>query len=105
MKLAAFFLLAVVSVVPHGHAADTTTASGLPSDVAEFRKRRDLCDHFRGEDPYNKERRKFLEENLKKYCVGIDRDLASLKKKYNNSDAVLKALSAYEVKIEGATDF
>ena len=66
MKLAAFFLLALVSVVLHGHAADTITASGLPSDVSESRKRRDFCDHFRGEDPYNKERRKFLEEKLKK---------------------------------------
>lgn len=100
MKFLVLILLGLVGAVPYGYAADMTAVSGLPSDVVEFKKRRDLCDHFRGEDPYNQDRRRFLEENLKKYCTGTDQELASLKMKYKNDDAVLKALSGYEVKIE-----
>ena len=105
MKLFVFFLLCLLGFVPNGHAAGTATTPRLSLDVEKFKQRRDLCDHFRGEDSYNEERRKFLEENLKKYCVGTDRELALLKKKYKNSEVVLKALSDYEVKIEGSNDF
>ncbi len=87
MKLLAL-LLGLVSVV------------GLPADVAKFKERRDLCDHFRGEDPYDEERRKFLEDNLRRYCTGTDRELASLRAKYNDNEAVLTVLSGYEVNIE-----
>ena len=100
MKLHTLIVLCLMSVVPSGYAADKKTSSGLPPDVANFMERRDLCDHFRGEDPYNEERRKFLEENLKKYCTGTDKELASLKAKHNNA-AVLKALANYEERIEG----
>jgi hypothetical protein len=99
MKWALIFL-GLVCIAPLGNAAERNAAAGLPADVVKFKDRRDLCDHFRGEDPYDKERRKFLEENLKKYCTGTDRELASLKMKYKNNEAVLKALADYEVKIE-----
>ena len=36
----------------------------LPADVATFVERRDLCDHFRGEEPYDEQRRKFLNKNI-----------------------------------------
>ncbi|MGE5305257.1 MAG: hypothetical protein ACM3TN_18255 [Alphaproteobacteria bacterium] len=71
----AIIFLGLVCIAPLGNAAERHAAAGLPADVLKFKERRDLCDHFRGEDPYDKERRKFLEENLKKYCAGTDRDL------------------------------
>jgi len=100
MKWVALIVLGLVCIAPLGNTAERSAASGLPTDVLKFKERRDLCDHCRGEEPYDKERRKFLEENLKKYCTGTDRELPSLKTKYKNNEAVLKALADYEVKIE-----
>jgi hypothetical protein len=100
MKLLALILITLVSVVQLGHVADRNAVSGLPADVVKFKERRDLCDHFRGEEPYDRERRTFLEENLKRYCTGTDKELASLKTKYKGNETVLKALGEYEVKIE-----
>ena len=96
----ALITLGLVCITPLGNTAERNAVSGLPADVVKFTERRDLCDHFRGEDPYDEERRKFLKENVKKYCTGTDKELASLKTKYNNNEAVLKALAEYEVKIE-----
>ena len=89
-----------IYVVPLGHAAEKEHVPKLAGHVEKFKERRDLCDHFRGEDPYDEERRKFLEENLKKYCTGTDKELTSLKAKYKNNKAVMKVLEKYEEKIE-----
>ncbi|HZD41479.1 MAG TPA: hypothetical protein VE131_12195 [Terriglobales bacterium] len=102
MKLVFLTAVGLLLVVPSGYTAGQTASVDLPSDVARFKKRRDICDHFRGEEPYDEERRKFLKENLRKYCSGSDKELASLKKKYSDSIAVLKALAGYEGKIEGS---
>lgn len=72
----------------------------LPDDVASFKQRRDLCDHFRGEEPYDEQRKKFLERSIMKYCTGTDKELASLKRKYQNRAAVMRVLERYETKIE-----
>lgn len=86
------------------HAAAIKPATNLPPDVTKFKERRDLCDHFRGEAPYDEERKKFLIENLEKYCKGTDGELAALKAKYMDDPNVMQALDGYEDKIE-ATDF
>jgi hypothetical protein len=67
MKMVALIFLGLVCMPPLGNTAGRNAASGLPADVLKFEERRNLCDHFRGEEPYDKERRKFLEENLRKY--------------------------------------
>jgi hypothetical protein len=100
MKFLVLILLGLLGAVPYGYAADMKAVSGLPSDVVKFKKRRDLCNHFRGEDPYNEERKKFLEENLERYCKGTDKELAALKAKHKNNETVQKVLSGYEVNIE-----
>jgi len=86
--------------VPLGHAAEKEYVPKLTGDVEKFKERRDLCDHFRGEDPYDEQRKKFLEENLKKYCTGTDKELASLKAKYKNNKTLMKVLEKYDEKIE-----
>ncbi len=86
--------------VPLGHAAEKEYVPKLTGDVEKFKERRDLCDHFRGEDPYDEQRRKFLEEKLKKYCTGTDKELASLKAKYKNNKTPMKVLEKYKEKIE-----
>jgi hypothetical protein len=51
MKWLALVMLGLLSVAPSGYGAESNAASGLPLDVAAFKERRDLCDHFRGEEP------------------------------------------------------
>jgi hypothetical protein len=74
----------------------------LPDDVARFIEHRDACDHFRGEDPYDAARRKFLEEQTRRFCVGSDARLARLKEKYRGNSAVMQKLDGYESRIEPA---
>jgi hypothetical protein len=73
----------------------------LPEDVARFIERRDACDHFRGEEAYDAKRREFLEQQTLKLCVGSDKQLAGLKKKYAGNKAVITKLNDYEAEIEG----
>ena len=82
--------------MPLGHAAEKEYVPKLTGDVEKFKERRGLCDHFRGEDSYDEERRKFFEENLKQYCTGTDKELEA---KYKN-DKTLKVLEKYEERIE-----
>ena len=94
------YILLALCAAPTGHTAERKPGPELPRDVASFKQRRDLCDHFRGEEPYDPERRKFLEKRLNQYCRRTDNELASLKAKYKHNDAVMKILGQYEEKIE-----
>lgn len=76
----------------------------LPDEVTQFIEKRDLCDHFRGEYPYDDERRKFLYRNMVELCTGTDIKLANLKKKYHSNSDVMKLLSIYEDSIEPKQD-
>jgi hypothetical protein len=100
MRLPTFAVLVFIAAVPFGYGAEPTAIKGLPADVTTFKDRRDLCDHFHGEEPYNAERRMYLEESMNKYCTGTDKALASLKGKYRDNTVVLKVLSKYEEAIE-----
>jgi hypothetical protein len=75
----------------------------LPKDVSDFIEKRDLCDHFRGEDPYDDERRVFLEENISKFCTGTDLELLKLKDKYIKNQSIMDVLNHYEEKIEASS--
>ena len=72
----------------------------LPQDVARFIERRDLCDHFRGEEPYDAERRDFLAKRIREYCTGTDAQLAALRNKYKSRSEVIARLSGYELAVE-----
>lgn len=77
--------------------------AGLPADVKRFIERRDACDHFRGEEPYDAQRRKYLEQQTRRLCVGTDRQLAELMRKYKSNKAVMAKLGEYEPRIEGGS--
>ncbi len=68
----------------------------FPADVSSFIEQRELCDHFRGEDPYDAERRAFLEKSILELCTGTDLALAKLKSKYINNQQLTSRLSQYE---------
>jgi hypothetical protein len=77
-----------------------SSAESYPKDVEKFIERRDLCDHFRTEDPYDEERKIELQKNAEKFCTGSDKQLFNLKKKYNENFQVMKKLNEYDEKIE-----
>lgn len=74
-----------------------------PSDVARFIERRDGCDHFRGEEPYDEERRRYLNQKMAELCRGTDQALFRLKTKYQKSKKIMAVLDEYESKIEAPT--
>ena len=84
-------------------AADTGASArvaALPPAIAAFQKQRDACDHFRGEEPYDKQRTAFLKAQLAKTCKGSDRALAKLRQRFAKHPDALAALKGYEDRIE-----
>ena len=78
----------------------SATAVALPAEVQAFIAQREACDHFRGEEGYDAERRAFLAKALAKTCTGTDRALAALRERFAAQPAVLAALKDFEVRIE-----
>jgi len=72
----------------------------FPREVTNFMVERDSCDHFRGEEPYDADRRAYLAENIAELCTGTDGRLAALRMRYANDPAVIAALSSYEDRVE-----
>jgi len=77
-----------------------TAQTRFPAEVERFIDRRDKCDHFRGEEPYDEERREFLHRRMVEFCNGTDKQLAELKQKYQGNKAVTERLNRYEPFIE-----
>lgn len=77
------------------------SADPFPREVTQFMVARDSCDHFRGEEPYDAERRAYIEENVAELCHGSDATLAMLRRRYATDPAVTAALHGYEDRIEG----
>jgi hypothetical protein len=64
-----------------------------PRKVAAFIERRAGCNHFAGEEPYDSERRAFLEKTIRELrCARIDRDERALRRQYRKQPAVLRLL-------------
>jgi hypothetical protein len=72
----------------------------FPSAVTAFMVDRDGCDHFRGEEAYDDDRRAFLEDSIRQLCTGTDTRLAALRKRYAGDPDVTAALANYEDEIE-----
>jgi hypothetical protein len=80
---------------------DAALAMPFPQEVTSFMVDRDSCDHFRGEEPYDGERRVFLMESIAELCTGTDAKLSMLRRRYAGDSAVTAALHGYEDHIEG----
>lgn len=72
----------------------------VPAEVAQFIKQREACDHFRGEEAYDAERKMFLNRKMKQLCTGTDAKLRTLKQKYRSQPGVLTTLERFEDAIE-----
>lgn len=95
MKHAVLAFVAIVIFASSARAQDK-----WPPDVARFIERRDGCDHFRGEEPYDEERRKFLNQKMTELCPSTDKALARLKNKYRKNKKIMVVLNEYEPQIE-----
>lgn len=94
------FVLLLASVLAACASPAHVGARGLPADVAAFIERRDSCDHFRGEEPYDAERAAHIKAALAASCTGTDRELAALRRKYAADPHLMGRLSRYEDRIE-----
>lgn len=65
-------------------------------DVAKFVERREACEHFIGEEPYDDERAAFLNKSIAENCTGINRDLEALKVKYADKPNILEKLMVFD---------
>lgn len=83
-----------------GETGEGQPVASLPAEVLAFRERRDECDHFRGEDPYDAERGAFLSAALERTCTGTDAELKTLRTRYAADAIVLAALADYEDQAE-----
>jgi hypothetical protein len=73
---------------------------GMPADISTFIEKRESCDHFRGEEAYDAERKAFINAQLEINCKGTDKNLSDLKKKYAQNPEIVKSLQQYEENIE-----
>jgi hypothetical protein len=72
----------------------------FPAEVTHYMVERDGCDHFRGEEAYDEDRRAYLDESIRELCTGTDSRLAALRRRYAENPDVMTALQNYEDKIE-----
>jgi hypothetical protein len=85
-----------------------TIATGLcqaepapfPRDVREFLAIRESCDHWRGEEAYDEERKAEIARATCETCQGTDAKLAGLKRKYRTDARIIEKLSEFDPKIE-----
>jgi hypothetical protein len=96
-RLAAALCAAAVGVACSAAPAANAT---LPADVRAFKLNRDACDHFRGEEPTDEARAKFLTDAMRKNCTGTDNALKALRRRYAGNAAVSAALRDYEGQVE-----
>ena len=83
----------------------SASADPFPREVTEFMVARDGCDHFRGEEPYDAERRAYIAENIAELCHGTDARLASLRRRYATEPSVIAALKVYDAHIEAPVGY
>ena len=64
----------------------------MPADVQAFLARENTCQHFAGEEPYDDERRRELEEASATYCEGREKIFTDLVARHHDDCAVRSAL-------------
>ncbi len=67
--------------------------AGMPKDVAAFISRAVDCNHWGGEEPYDKERQEFIKNAVEKLrCGELESDEKRLNDKYRNKPRILNAI-------------
>ena len=71
-------------------------ARGMPADVQHFIVRWQDCVHWLGEEPYDADRRRQIEEAIAASCPGVDRLGAEIRRRHAGNAQVLARLADYE---------
>lgn len=71
-----------------------------PREVRAFADRYDACQHFRGEEPYDDERRRFLEKSMDETCKGNDKQLRKLRSAFAGDAEMTRVLNEFDVNAE-----
>ncbi|MHC1653664.1 hypothetical protein ACODUL_10300 [Stenotrophomonas maltophilia] len=64
----------------------------MPADVQAFLARENTCQHFAGEEPYDDERRRELEDASAQYCEGREQNFTDLVARHRDDCAIRTAL-------------
>lgn len=101
MKAVAFALFALVLSAGLGAAevppAATAPKSGPPVDVRGFIERKSQCDHWAGEEPYDRARAREIAVAMRALrCESLSSAERRLRSKYRHQPQALSALDAAE---------
>jgi hypothetical protein len=93
--LLAVFMVAAVTTAPSSTQADDLqgAVAAAPKDVSAYVARKANCNHFLGEEPYDKARAAELNKAMRELkCSTLDRDEARLRRRYAKAPAMLKLI-------------
>lgn len=86
-------MLSLLLMLADGQQTLRDRVNAQPRRVIAFVERRADCNHWGGEEPYDAERRREIEKNVRDLrCLTVDRDERRLRKRYRNVAAVLGIL-------------
>lgn len=68
----------------------------IPADVTAALERRRACEHFLGEEPYDAERRRFLELRIRQTCSGINEQIAATRALHRDDPRILDLFADFE---------
>jgi hypothetical protein len=103
MKKIALLTLVISAITSSAEPLSTNQPFTYPKDVLRLMGDRELCIHFAGEEPYDAERRLEIEKGAR-VCVGLDKRLAILKRRYSRNSQVTAKLRTYENLLELGSD-
>jgi hypothetical protein len=67
--------------------------AGLPKDAAAVVRQLAMCNHFAGEEAYDKARAREIARAIRQYkCDSLERDEATVRKRYATDPKIVKAL-------------
>lgn len=88
-RLMPYLLLALTLPVAAG------SPEPLPEDLAAFIQDYESCAHFSGEEPYDAERRAFLNEQIEQSCTNLEAQRSALSQRYAGQAVLLQHLHAH----------
>lgn len=88
-------MLAWLALAAMSDAQIATARKAAPADVRAVVDRWELCNHWGGEEPYDKARARQIERaSAKLGCDRLDHDEALLRRRYAHKPAILRLLTA-----------
>ncbi len=88
-------MLAWLALVAMSDAQIATARKVAPADVRAVVDRWELCNHWGGEEPYDKSRARQIEQaSAKLRCDRLDHDEAVLRRRYASKPTILRLLTA-----------